>query len=129
VLTENTLNPAFIEKPTSSEYYLGSEFLVMLYDGSGICSETKDAFKSGMTANIDNHGVSGSFFIQPGFLFNAMIINRDEDGILARLLISHAESMPFDATNEDMVKGKEEHSTLIDSSYTGNIFKGLFIYP
>jgi len=111
---KNTFNPAFVGKPTSSEYFLGSDFLVTLYDGSRICNETKDAFKNNMVANIEKHGVSGSFFIQPAFLYNAMAINPDEDGVLSRLLIGHAEKRYFDASNADMRKDSDNFMSKVE---------------
>jgi len=114
---KNTFNPPFVGKPSSSEYFLGSEFLVTLYDGSRISNETKDSFKNGLTACIEKHGVSGSFFIQPGFLYNAMVINPDEDGQLARLLIQHAEKRYFNPTNDDMEHSNAGFKGKLLSSY------------
>jgi len=110
-LFKNTFNPVFVGKPNASEYFLGSEFLVTLYDGSRICNETKDSFKSGLVSDIPEHGVSGSFFIQPAFLFNSMVINSDDDAILGRLVIGHAEKRYFDPTNDDM--------QVLDSAFDG----------
>jgi hypothetical protein len=100
---KSLFSPSCVMKPGSSgDHFLPGDFLVSLYNGTQISNETKDSYKSGLKATIEEHGLNALMCSELSNTFTAMAINPDEIGALFRIHFVLGERRFYDPSNDQI---------------------------